>query len=140
MNQKIKKRLFQNQLKREVINISTDAIERSKIFVWGDYGQVLKDMDSKRIHAIAQVNPDRFLAIISNCEIDLILDLILNKELPKDFEKMIMELESKDTMFKEIAKFLSRQTDMLSVGSFLTGEKESNKAFMQVFNDGESDE
>lgn len=120
-----------------VIQIS-DSAERGKIFVWGDYGQSLKNIDEKRIHAIAQSNPNHYLAMISNSEIsEIIKEIVENGELSESTKQKIQKSVSNDSLFSEIAKLLRVQTDMLSIGSFLTGEKEKNKAFMKFFKDGE---
>lgn len=109
----------------------SDAIERGKIFVWGQFGQELKEKDPERLWAIAQQNPEYFLAVISNAEIETIIkDILDSGELTKETMELIMTSNKLDDIFRQISIFMKESPDMLSIGSFLTGETEEKKAFL----------
>lgn len=121
---------------------SSDKVEAGKIFVWGQAGQILKDLDEKRMLAIAQHNPNYYLSLMANSEIKDIIKAIMDKDfdLPDNIKKDIINLNEKDCIFREVAKFLREAEDMLSTGSFLTGEMDEKTALMRLRYGGDDDE
>jgi hypothetical protein len=115
--------------------MDSSKIEASKILVWGHIGQDLKDLDPERVLAVAQKDPRYFLSLIANGEIAGFIDYVFEHGLTKDLEKFIEASNKKQAIFIEVAEFLQDSGDMLSTGSFLTGELESEKAILRLMED-----
>lgn len=104
-----------------------DNADRGKILVWGNFGKEIKKLDEKRLFAVTQNNPDYFLNLILSDELDIIFDKLIdeiendNKISDETLEK-IFKSNNLHNLFKEINEFLTQSDDMLSIGSFLTGE------------------
>ncbi len=114
---------------------ASDKVEAGKIFVWGQAGEILKKLCDKRMLAIAQENPNYFLSLIANSEIKTIIKAIMDDSeivFNDDIKKDIIRLNEVDSTFRETVKFLHGAEDMLSTGSFLTGEMEEKSAFMRL--------
>lgn len=112
----------------------SSRIEASKILVWGHIGQELKELDPERVLAIAQQNPNYYLALLSNKEIQSIITEIYEsgKGLTEEHKKLIRAWNKNQAVFIEVAKFLHATEDMLSTGSFLTGELEGEQAILRL--------
>lgn len=120
--------------------MTTDSIERSKIFIWGQVGKQLKDMDDERMLAIAQDDPDYFMSILANRDIsEIIIQIIKEKGLSKESKKLILAVNKFDSVFREISQFMQHTEDMLSIGSFMTGELDKKKA-MWILSGGDSND
>lgn len=117
--------------------MNDSSSEKGKIFVFGNYGEILKEKDAKRIHAIGQQNSHHYLSVIANQDAQEIVKAIIESdmELTDDVIKLIMDLNETHDIFVQFSKYMRIQGDMLSIGSFLTGEKESDKAFLKLFGD-----
>lgn len=109
-----------------------DRIEAGKILVWGHIGQELKDLDPQRVLAIAQDDPKYFLSLIANDEIDDIIKIVWDEGLTPEAETLILESNKLQAIFEEVASFLHGAEDMLSTGSFLTGELKSEQALLRL--------
>lgn len=138
-----------------------DKTDAGLILVWGQTGQKLTARDSERILAIAQKDPDYFLAIKANKEHMAIVDMLKEPEYienpdydEKDISKKyiknpefnfnsvkvsIVKVSENDNLFREVADFLHDADDMLSTGSFLTGELK-NKHAKLLLTGGDSDD
>lgn len=107
-----------------------DETDKGKIFVWGNFGKEIKKLDEKRLLAICQNNPDYFLSLIYCDELEKIFNKLLSEidELEKDemvsdeILNAIFENNKLHDLFNEINDFLTQSNDMISIGSFLTGE------------------
>lgn len=114
--------------------------DRGLIFVWGDYGKKLQDLDKERLFVLSQNNPERYLFTEYNKEISSIIKLIENlpkdtKEIPDNIIKMILELNKKHTIFNETNKFFKFNPDNLSIGSILAGEKDKSSRYRDILSD-----
>ena len=113
--------------------MNNDRIDASKIFIWGQIGQSLKDMDEQRILAIAQKNYGYHLGILSNREILLLIDEMKSGIEYQELKDKFTAINITDNIFREIAKFLHHEPrDLLSIGSFVTGEVESKTALLDL--------
>ena len=114
----------------------SDQVERSVNFVWGNVGKDLQELDKNRMLAIAQQNPEKHLSIQANIEIlELIKELskeVDKLELPNDIKKEILRINKADNTFREVAKLLRYKSDMLSIGSAITGQIEKRQAFLRT--------
>lgn len=128
---------------------SSEQIEASKIFVWGQIGERLKKLDSERMLCIAQKNPHHALSVQANIEISEIIQLILSmpkafKEMPDDLKKKIIDTVKThnhlDTTFRQINKYFQEFPDNLSTGSLIMGETESKKAWLKTIYGGSKSE
>lgn len=110
--------------------MDSDRIEASRIFIFGQIGQKLKELDDRRLLAIAHERPHRYLSTLANEDIEaLVSDLMESGEL--DLEA-IGEINELDNTFREIAKFLHESDDMLSTGSFILGQIENESAHLKI--------
>lgn len=114
-----------------------DNTQDGLIFVWGNFGKKLSDLDAERLFAIAQKNADKFLSILYLKDIDDInlIDKVIDESengLTIETKKLIMELNKKDTIFREIHKFFQINQDNLSVGSLLTGNIDKSGRFASI--------
>ena len=116
--------------------MDNSRIEASKILVWGHIGQELKSLDPKRVLAIAQQDPRYYLSIIANKEIDTMIREVYEKGLSPKIEEEIAESNRLEALFEEVADFLHNSEDMLSTGSFLTGELKGDQALLRIVEDG----
>lgn len=120
--------------------VSTSEIEKSKIFIWGDIGQDIKDLDKLRMMAIAHDNPSFHLSCIANRELFDILDKMdKEQEITPDIMKDIKRTNELDNSFREIAEFLHESDDMLSTGSFIVGQKGLKSGIMDITGVDEND-
>jgi len=128
----------------------SDRTEASLVLVWGQLGQKLQRRDALRLLAVAQKDPDYFLAVTANKEH---LALIQSMKVPEYIENpkyteggdepqylknpdynpegikdAIRGVSANDNLFREVAEFLHDSDDMLSTGSFLTGELKNKHA------------
>lgn len=128
--------------------MSSDRTERAKVFIYGQIGEVLNELDQDRILAIIQDNPNNHLFQIS---LDEILDLLDQIEKLKPLLEAVPEKDrgkvhigglnefleafkghcKKARLFRELAKFTRDDMDELSQGSLLLGETEET-GFMEV--------
>lgn len=106
--------------------MSSDKVELSNVFVWGNVGKKLEELDKDRMLCLAQQNPNHSLSIIANLEVDKIIqDLFIDKDIPEftdEIKEKILKLNNADNTFREIAKFMRYKQDMLSIGSAITGQ------------------
>lgn len=123
--------------------IHSDDVNKSINFVWGNIGRGLQKKDKKRMIAIAQLNHEHHLSVLANIDIEKIIDEIFDKdfvELTEKHIKMIIELNETDNTFREIARFLKKSQDMLSVGSTITGQIDKKTIPLKVsYGDNEND-
>jgi len=118
----------------------SDEVTKSINFVWGNVGKDLQKLDKERMLAIAQQNPEKHLAIRSNLELFDLLDMLEKEvskldgslEIPENIFKKILEINKSDNVFREVAKFLRYKSDMLSIGSTITGQIEKKSAFLKT--------
>lgn len=107
--------------------LDSSGYEDGKILVFAKLGKQLKEIDEKRILAIAQDNPNKYLFNIYENEITILLEKLENidddnvKEFKKQILKDLLRHNETDNIFYELNKFLTKSDDMLSIGSFLTG-------------------
>ena len=116
--------------------LSSDKVEASINFVWGNVGEQLKALDEIRMLALAQSNPNYSLSVITNIEMESLIKEIFDSEneigfFTTELKNKIVELNKKDVTFREIAKFFKDSNDMLSVGSTITGNIKSQKLPMR---------
>lgn len=118
-----------------------DNVDRGKTLVWGNFGKEIKDLDEKRLYAIAQNNPEYYLNLILTEELDIIFDKLLsaldNDEDIDEFLNEIFDSNKKHNLFKEINSFLTQSDDMLSIGSFLTGEFDKSYRVADILSKGD---
>lgn len=112
--------------------MDSDRIEASRIFIFGQIGQQLKEMDERRLIAIAHNKPHRHLSTIANEDIEELIATLFNSD-ELDFEALA-EINELDNNFREIAKFLHDSDDMLSTGSFILGQLENESAHLKIQN------
>lgn len=112
----------------------SSRIEASKILVWGHLGEELKKLDPERVLAIAQQDPKYFLSLIANEEIEGFIEALIEKGegLTPELEEFITACNKNQAIFIEVAKFLHATEDMLSTGSFLTGQIAGDSAIMRL--------
>ena len=111
----------------------TDKQDLANIFIWGNVGEKLKGLDAERLMAIAQSDPNYYLSVIANDELDDMIRVLVEKgELTDDIEKAIRHTNKMDNIFREIAEFLHESEDMLSTGSFIVGEVEEKTALLRL--------
>lgn len=114
------------------------GIEGAKILVWGAVGDKLKTLDKQRMLALIQDNPDYFLSVIANIEVDKIVRMLMkladdcSDEEFKVIKSMIKKVNQLDAVFFEATKFLHESGDMLATGSFITGEFEEKRAILKT--------
>lgn len=114
----------------------SDQVDKSINFVWGNVGKDLQKLDKDRMLCIAQQNPEKHLAIQSNLEIFELLKKLtveIDKlEIPIEAQKEILRINKADNTFREVAKFLRYKSDMLSIGSAITGQIEKKSVPMRT--------
>lgn len=113
------------------------GLEGAKILVWGAVGDKLKTLDKNRMLALIQEDPDYYLSVITNMEMDEVIKALLSlegtdEEIPDSLEALIYKMNKLDTIFIEATKFLHESGDMLATGSFITGEFEQKKAILKT--------
>lgn len=94
--------------------------DRGNIFVWGNFGKKLQKLDKDRYFAITQNSPHEFLSRIYNRNMEKIIN-------DMDYENLFDNMEKEndlDNLFRQVAGFMRGNSDMVSIGSFLTGELE----------------
>lgn len=104
-----------------MIEKSTSS-DRGNIFVWGHFGKKLQKLDSERYLAITQNSPHEFLSRIYNNRIEKIIDKM-------DLDSLFDNIEKEnrlDNLFRQVSAFMRGNSDMLSIGSALTGELENS--------------
>lgn len=111
-----------------------DSSQDGLIFVWGNFGQKLEKIDKDRLFAVAQNNADRFLSVLYNLDLqkDNIIDEVNKNKLSDKAKKLILELNKKDTLFREIHEFFKINQDNLSVGSLITGNVDKSSRFASI--------
>ena len=120
------------------IQMNNDAIDGGKIFIWAQVGEMLKQLDEKRILCIAQQNANYSLSVMANDEILKHVSLMkktddITDEQLDEIIRILTDTNYRDNLFREITKFLQREPhDLLSIGSFITGEIESKTAFLDL--------
>lgn len=127
-----------------------DRVEASLVLVWGQLGNRLQRRDAERLLAAAQADPDYFLAVVANREHMAIIELMRLPDYVKNpkyvaggsepeyltnplkdintVKAAIRAVSENDNLFREVAEFLHASQDMLSTGSFLTGELKNQHA------------
>ena len=113
--------------------------EDSNIFLWGHFRKILEPLDSERYLAICQNSPKRYLVQIYNKNIEKYINdlffikeqtdlpVILKKEL---FIETYIKIEQENYLhnfFNQVSQFMRMGGDMVSIGSFLTGELKKSK-------------
>lgn len=96
--------------------------DKGNIFVWGHFGKKLQKLDSDRYFAITQNSPHEFLSRIYNKRIEAIIDKM-------DLETLFDDMENEnylDNLFRQVSAFMRGNSDMVSIGSALTGELEKS--------------
>ncbi|GAI88734.1 unnamed protein product [marine sediment metagenome] len=84
--------------------------------------------------AIAQADPDYYMSVLANKDIsEVIVSIIKDEGLTDETKQKIMALNELDNVFREISAFMQEVEDMLSIGSFMTGELEKKRAFMELY-------
>ena len=114
----------------------SDNTDAGKIFIWAQVGEKLKEIDEKRILSISQQDSNYSLSIQANEKILEIVQQIKNGLEFKDIKSEIDDLNYKDDMFRQVVEFLHEKPhDLLSIGSFITGELESKTALLDLSGD-----
>ena len=93
-------------------------------FVWGHVGKKLQKLDNERYLAITQNSAHEFLSRIYNNRMEKIIS-----DLPKNIETFFDDIEHEnylDNLFRQVSAFMRGNSDMVSIGSFLTGELEKS--------------
>jgi hypothetical protein len=110
--------------------------DNGKIFVWGQVGQQLKEIDEKRMLAIGQKDSNYSLSIQAN---EKILAMVREMKQGKTFDDIksdIDKLNYLDDLFRQVVEFLHEKPhDLISIGSFITGELESKSALLDLSGD-----
>ena len=123
--------------------MSSDKVESSNIFIWGNVGKKLEKLDENRMLCLAHQNPNISLSVITNIEVDKIIeDLFFEKDFPNfntEIQEKILKLNNADNTFRQVAKFMKYKQDMLSIGSAITGQIQNQKLPMR-FNYGQDDD
>jgi len=96
--------------------------DRGNIFVWGHFGKKLQKLDSERYFAITQNSPHEFLSRIYNNRMEQIINEMKLETLFDDMEKE----NYLDNLFRQVSAFMRGNSDMVSIGSALTGELEKS--------------
>ena len=102
-----------------------DNTDRGNIFIWGNFGKKLQKLDNERYLAITQNSPDEFLSRIYNNKMEKIISKIDNGDIDLIFDEMEKENDL-DNLFRQVASFMRGNSDMISIGSLLTGELEKS--------------
>lgn len=125
---------------------ANQGVEGARLLVFGAIGDKLKSLDSKRVLAIIQQNPDYYLCSIGNIETELMIDELVKwaQEIPDDADPSVLENLPKslgtqirkviehDALFAEIAEFLHTSGDILAAGSFVTGEFQQKQGVLKT--------
>ena len=124
--------------------VSSDKVDARINFVWGNVGEGLKKLDEIRMLCLAQQNPNHSLSVITNIEIEKLIKEIFESPneigfFTTEIKNKIVELNKKDVTFREISKFFKQSQDMLSIGSTITGNIQSQKLPMRYKYPKESD-
>lgn len=113
---------------------NSEAVKKSIVFIWGQMGEKLKDIDQDRMIACMEKNPNITLYNIFREKIRPILNRIRDNHensnpggvsIGRDDLKNEIEKANK---FREISKFMRDELDELSMGSALLGEIKSPEA------------
>lgn len=124
----------------------SDRTEAALVLVWGQMGKKLQNLDAERMLAVAQDNPNYFLAVTANNEHLAIIRAMKDpkyQDSPKFREKVkaaIRDVSAHDNLFREVTEFLHDSEDMLSTGSFLTGELKNRHASLLLSGVDDNDE
>lgn len=97
----------------------------SSIFIWGHFGEKLKEMDNERYLALGQSNPHLFLAKIYNRNIRKAIKLLTKDKKSEEYIKAIEHENYLDNLFRRYSEFLRLLGDSVTVGSALTGETQT---------------
>ena len=110
--------------------------DNGKIFVWGQVGQALKDIDEKRMLAIGQKCPNYSLSIQANEKILSVVKEMKNGKTFDEIKSEIDKLNYLDDLFRQVVNFLHEKPhDLISIGSFITGELESKTGLLDLSGD-----
>ena len=96
--------------------------ENATIFVWGHFGKKLQKLDKDRYFAISQNSPHEFLSRIYNNNMEKIIDEMNLKTIFDDIEHE----NYLDNLFRQVSAFMRGNSDMVSIGSALTGQLEKS--------------
>lgn len=117
--------------------MSEERVEKATIFIFGQLGEKLRELDDERLLAILQAKPDYFLGQKASQEIDELLDKLLADELTDEELDRALDLaiiiNERDSIYREVARFMHDSDDMLSVGSMTLGELASSDAVLELF-------
>ena len=118
----------------------SDAVKKSKIFVYGQIGKDLKEEDEERVLACLEANPNTTLFNIARKRIQAIRDRLRqahDKSNPAGVSQARDDLEAeikRCNKFREIARWMHNEMDELSMGSTILGEVSNPEAEMdEVF-------
>lgn len=120
----------------------SDAVQRSRIFIYGQIGEQLKKEDEQRVLACLEANPNRHLFQITNDRLRPLIERLKAKgkdtkgDRLKALREALVEV-SKGEKFREIAKWMHTQMDDLSMGSTILGEVRPPEADMEDFTEPE---
>ena len=93
-------------------------------FVWGHVGKKLQKLDNQRYLAIGQNSAHEYLSRIYNKNMQKHIKLLPDKA---DEYLIAIEHENElDNLFRQIALFMRGNSDMVSIGSFVTGQLEKS--------------
>ncbi len=111
---------------------NSDAVRKSKIFVWGQIGEMLKEMDPERVLAILQSNPNTSLYNLFRERLRPLLKKLHDNEGNAAIQEPLLE-ELKAQVdgannFREISKYMHDKLDDLSIGSSVLGETQNPEA------------
>ena len=113
-------------------------IDGGKIFIWAQVGETLKEIDETRILAIAHDEPEILLSNLANNEMMDIIKGMQNGVSFVETMKRIKKINYVDNKFRQVSEFLHQPPhDLLSVGSFVTGELESKTGMLDLGGDSD---
>lgn len=120
----------------------TDQQEAGKIFIWGQVGKQLQDLDKTRMLAIIQDKPNIHLSRLANDEILKASDKLfegddIDPDKLAEYRKTITQTNDLDNVFRQTAQLLKDSNDMLSIGSAMTGEIENKKGYLKIHYGGD---
>ena len=121
----------------------SDAVKKSKIFVYGQLGEQLKEEDDERVLACIQANPNTTLYNIARKRLKALRDRLREaRGDPTQTSQLRDSIEaevSRCHKFREIAKWMHKEMDDLSMGSTILGEVRQPEAEMEDFMEDEDD-